>query len=141
MLYQISNTYKDGYVEDLISTTPTTKQDCIEGSIVSVFRYEITSLMKPCLVTFSGQRYIMPGWIKCHPNTELNDVIHIKPVSKNILPAKEKKTEFEFMSSNGKDKYFVRVIGESMKCSCPGYWRADKLKGCKHIQEVRKYEK
>ena len=135
MLYSVSNTYKDGYVEDFISTTPNIDHDNIVGSVVMMFKYRITSLMKPGLVTFSGQKYIMPGWIPCHPQTQLTDVIHTKPTIKQVVVKKIEKHEFEFMSSNGKDKYFVRVVGESIKCTCPGFWVS---KGnCKHVKEVR----
>lgn len=138
MLYSISNTYKDGYIEDFISTNPNSNQDLIVGSIVRNFKYRITSLMKPGLVTFSNQKYILPGWVPCHPQTQLTDIIHTNLIFKKIVVKEIEKHEFEFMSSNGKDKYFVRVVGGNIKCTCPGFFIVkDKNKGCKHIQEIK----
>jgi hypothetical protein len=135
MLYSVSNKYKDGYVEDFISTNPNIDQDNIVGSIVFPFKYRIKSFLRPGMLTIQGKKYIMPGWIPCHPETQLTDIIHIKPIIKKVVIEKIEKHEYEFMSSNGKDKYFVRVIGESIKCTCPGFWVS---KGnCKHVKEIR----
>jgi hypothetical protein len=135
MLYKISNKYKDGSVEDFISTSPNNKNENLVGSMVSPFKYQVNSLLKPGILTIQGKKYVMPGWIPCHPQTQLIDIIHIAPKIKKVAIEKIKKTEFEFISSNGKTKYFVRVVGESIKCTCPGFWVS---KGnCKHVKEIR----
>ena len=135
MLYQVSNKYKDGSVEDFISTTPTHKSPHLVGSMVTPFKYKTKSLLKPGILTIQGKKYITPGWIPCHPDTQLTDIIHTKPKVKKVVVEKIEKHEYEFMSSNGKDKYFVRVIGENIKCTCPGFWVS---KGnCKHVKEIK----
>ena len=99
------------------------------------FKYKTKSLLKPGILTIQGKKYITPGWIPCHPDTQLTDIIHTKPKVKKVVVEKIEKHEYEFMSSNGKDKYFVRVIGESIKCTCPGFWVS---KGnCKHVKEIK----
>ena len=52
------------------------------------------------------------------------------------LPNKGKTYQlFDKDRPNGKDKYFVRVIGENIKCTCPGFWVS---KGnCKHVKEIK----
>lgn len=55
MLYQISNVYKDGYVEDYISTTPNVSEDNIVTSIVSNFKYKTQSPLKPAIINAQGK--------------------------------------------------------------------------------------
>jgi len=134
MLYQISNVYKDGYVEDYISTTPNVSEDNIVNSIVSTFKYDIKSFLRPCIANIQGKKYIMPDWTPCHPNTQLSD-INWSPLVKPKKPEVQQ-GEYKFKSSSSDSEYIVKVIGQSVKCNCPGTWRS---KGnCKHVQEVKK---
>jgi hypothetical protein len=138
MLYQVSNEWKCGFMEDFIAyskggyilNSPQTKI-----SIVKVFKYQIESRLRPGITNIKGKKYITPNWIPCHPNTELNDIIWIKKVSKQ-----EKIKEIDtwrFKSSDGKGEYVTKKNGFKYSCSCPGVWRA-KDRECKHIKEVKK---
>lgn len=134
MLFQISNVYKDGYVEDYISTTPNVTEDNIISSTVSTFKYKTESLLRPAIINAQGKKYIIPGWIPCHPKTELSDIIWT-PSTKPKKPEVQQ-GEYKFKSSSSDSEYTVKVIGQSVKCNCPGTWRS---KGnCKHVQEVKK---
>lgn len=138
MLFQISNKYKDGYIEDYVSSNPNHDQKHVVGSIVFPFKYKIKSLLKPGIAKIQGKTFITPGWIPCHPDIQMSDIIW-EPIQvkgetkvKNNLEV----TQYEFLASNGKDKYYVKVTGDKMKCTCPGSWRAfDKT--CKHMKEVK----
>jgi len=140
MLFQISNKYKDGYVEDYISSNPNSHQKFITNSIVFPFKYKVESLLKPGIANLQGKKFITPGFIPCHPNTQLSDITWVPIIIKGETQVKNIKevTKHEFLASNGKGKYYVQVDGDKMKCTCMGYFRAfDKIKGCKHIQELR----
>jgi len=135
MLYSVSNTYKDGYVEDFISTNPNIDQDNIIGSIVFSFKYQVESTLRPGIVNLLGKKYITPGWIPCHPNTELSDIKWIPKISKQEQ-VKEIDT-WRFKSSSGDGEYVTKRNGFKFTCNCPGVWRA-KDRECKHIKEVKK---
>ena len=97
------------------------------------FKYEYKHpILPPTLGTFiSGKRYIVPGWIEVHPDTQLSDV---KWVKENI---KQEKTTWEFKSSSSNGKYTVTKVGDKLKCNCMGFFRA-KDRRCKHIKSVEK---
>lgn len=134
MLYSVSNTYKDGYVEDFISTNPNIDQDNIIGSIVFSFKYQVESTLRPGIINLLGKKYITPGWIPCHPNTELSDIKWIPKISKQEQ-VKEIDT-WRFKSSSGDGEYVTKRNGFKYTCNCPGVWRA-KDRECKHIKEVK----
>lgn len=85
------------------------------------------------------QRYLIPGWIPVSNDTTIYDVEWMNPYQKSsdktkTLPGKE--WNFESSSSPGQ-YYTVRVVNDSVTCSCPGSWRS-KDKQCKHIKAVKK---
>lgn len=140
MLFQISNKYKDGYVEDYISSNPNPDQKYIVGSTVFPFKYKVESFLKPGITKIQGKTYITPNWIPCHPDIKLSDIIWtpIQVKGEGKVKNETEITQYEFLASNGKDKYYVKVTGDKMKCTCPGYFRVfDQSKGCKHIQLIR----
>lgn len=137
MLYSVSNTWKCGFMEDYtayskgaLELNPTN----ILISIVSPFRYEVKSLLKPGIAILQGKKFITPGFIPCHPNTELSDIKWIPKISKQEQ-VKEIDT-WRFKSSSGDGEYVTKQNGFKFTCNCPGVWRA-KDRECKHIKEVK----
>ena len=101
------------------------------------FKYDHEHSIPPALFVsiIDKQKYIVPGWQKVHPDTQLNDINWIKPEVKKAEP--EKNTwKFESSSDPG-TFYFVRQTGNRLTCTCSGSWRA-KDRRCKHIKEVEK---
>jgi hypothetical protein len=105
------------------------------------FKYDHEHSIPPALFVsvIDKQKYIVPGWQKVHPDTQLNDINWIKPepqVTKQkqeqLAPAEYK---FESKSEPG-SFYVVRVIGNKVKCNCAGQYRA-KDRQCKHMKEVK----
>jgi hypothetical protein len=104
------------------------------------FKYDHEHMYPPAIFTshIDGQKYIVPGWQKVHPDTQLSDINWIKPEVKKAEP--EKNTwKFESSSAPG-SFYFVRQTGTRLTCTCSGSWRA-KDRRCKHIKEVEKCAK
>lgn len=105
------------------------------------FKYDHEHIYPPALFTspIDGQKYIMPGWQKCHPDTQLSDINWIKPVPK-VVEHKEEPlapTEYKFESKSEPGSFYVvRVIGDKVKCNCAGQYRA-KDRQCKHMKEVK----
>jgi hypothetical protein len=140
MLYQVSNEWKCGFMEDFISYSKggyTIDSPQVKISIVKVFKYKIESRLKPGIAKVKGKTFITPGWVPCHPNTELSDINWIQKV-----PKEEKLKEIDtwrFKSSSGDGEYVTKKNGFKYTCNCPGVWRA-KDKECKHIKEVKSYK-
>ena len=103
---------------------------------ISSFKYQYEHSLPPHLfTTLSGEKYIVPTWQKVLPETQLNDIEWIKPkkVEKRI-----EKDVWSFKSSSGDGIYYVTKIGvKTLKCSCPGFYRALDRR-CKHIKEIEK---
>jgi hypothetical protein len=107
-------------------------------SIVRPFQYEIESLLRPGIANIQGKKFITPGFIPCHPNTELSDIKWIPKISKQEQ-VKEIDT-WKFKSSSGDGEYVTKRNGFKFSCNCPGVWRA-KDRECKHIKEVKSLAK
>jgi hypothetical protein len=137
MLYNVSNTWECGFMEDYTAYSKdafTINDPNIRTSIVQVHKYQIESMIPPSMVNTLSGKYIVPGWIPCHPKTELSDIIWIKK-----LPKKEQVKEIDtwrFKSSSGDGEYVTKKNGFKYTCNCPGVWRA-KDRECKHIKEVK----
>ena len=105
------------------------------GKFVHVqnFKYEYYhDYMAPQMQVRDGEKLIIPGDLKIHPETTFNDIEWIKP-KKPI-----EKEEWEVKSSNGEDTYKVRRRGGEFNCNCGGWWRVkNKDIGCRHVQEIR----
>jgi hypothetical protein len=140
MLYQVSNEWKCGFMEDFIAYSKggyTLDSPQTKISIVKVFKYKIESRLKPGIAKVKGKTFITPGWVPCHPKTELSDINWIQKV-----PKEEKLKEIDtwrFKSSSGDGEYVTKKNGFKYTCNCPGVWRA-KDKECKHIKEVKSYK-
>jgi hypothetical protein len=140
MLYQVSNEWKCGFMEDFITYSEggyTLDSPQTKISIVKVFKYKIESRIKPGIAKVKGKTFITPGWVPCHPKTELSDINWIQKV-----PKEEKLKEIDtwrFKSSSGDGEYVTKKNGFKYTCNCPGVWRA-KDKECKHIKEVKSYK-
>jgi hypothetical protein len=138
MLYNVSNTWECGFMEDYTAYSKgafTINDPNIKTSIVQVHKYQIESMIPPSMVNTLSGKYIVPGWIPCHPKTELSDIIWVKKLSK-----KEQVKEIDtwrFKSSSGDGEYVTKKNGFKFTCNCPGVWRA-KDRECKHIKEVKK---
>jgi hypothetical protein len=141
MLYNVSNIWDDGYVEDFIAHSKkgySVDFKSIKSSVVQPFKYKINSILPPGLINVNNRKYITPNWIPCHPQTELSDIDWVK-----ITPTKNEIKEvniWRFKSSSGDGEYVTKKVGVKFSCNCPGFWRAkDRDKGCKHIQEIKTY--
>jgi len=141
MLYNVSNTWNCGFMEDYTvysNTAITIDNPNVKTSIVQVHKYQIESLIPPSIVNTLSGRYIVPGWIPCHPNTELSDIKWTQKISKQEQ-VKEIDT-WKFKSSSGDGEYVTKRNGFKYTCNCPGVWRA-KDRECKHIKEVKSLAK
>jgi hypothetical protein len=138
MLYQVSNKWKCGFMEDFIAYSEggyTLDLPQVRISIVKVFKYKVESNLKPGIANLYNKKYITPGWIPCHPKTELSDIEWIKK-----LPKEEKEINtWRFKSSSGDGEYITKKNGFKYTCNCPGFWRS-KDRECKHIKEVKSYK-
>jgi len=140
MLYQVSNEWKCGFMEDFIAYSEgnyNIDPKIVKISVVKVFKYKIESRLKPGIAKVKGKTFITPGWVPCHPKTELSDINWIQKV-----PKEEKLKEIDtwrFKSSSGDGEYVTKKNGFKYTCNCPGVWRA-KDKECKHIKEVKSYK-
>ena len=137
MLYQVSNEWKCGFMEDFIAYSKggyTIDSPQVKISFVKVFKYKIESRLKPGIAKVKGKTFITPGWVPCHPNTELSDINWIQKVSKQEQ-VKEIDT-WRLKSSSGDGEYVTKRNGFKYTCNCPGFWRA-KDRECKHIKEVK----
>jgi hypothetical protein len=137
MLYQVSNEWKCGFIEDFIAYSKggyNLDSKNVRVSFVKLFKYEIKSLLPPSIVNIKGKKYLTPNLIPCHPKTELSDIIWIKNISKTEQ-IKEIDT-WKFKSSSGNGEYVTKRNGFKFSCNCPGVWRA-KDRECKHIKEVK----
>jgi hypothetical protein len=146
-LYRFSNLNKYGNWRHRIVSWPDNKPFSHGpgfGRAVGVqrFKYEYTHAYIPPALLVSpkdGQKYIIPSWIKVHPDTQLSDIKWVKPEIKVVEP-KETPTlneEFRFESKSEPGSFYVvRVIGDRVKCNCAGQYRA-KDRQCKHMKEVK----
>ena len=114
------------------------------GPVVGIkaFKYTHEHRYPPALVVSSvtGQKYIVPGWQKVHPQTELSDINWIQPKPKNVEKTEvvQKPEEFKFESKSEPGSFYVvRVVNGKAKCNCAGQYRAKDRK-CKHMKEVEK---
>ena len=138
-LLQFSNKNKYGNTRTRIIHNDTTSLGINPSGFgsyihVSVFKYEYEHpILAPSLfVNLKGDKYIVPTWQKVHPKTELSDIKWIKP-----KPKKERK-KWKFKSSSSDKEYTVtQVDSNTLRCTCPGSWRAKPEVGCKHVQKVR----
>jgi hypothetical protein len=137
MLYTVSNTWKCGFMEDYtayskgaLELDPTN----LSISLVRPFQYKVESTLRPGIAILQGKKFITPGFIPCHPNTELSDIKWIQKISKQEQ-VKEIDT-WRFKSSSGDGEYVTKRNGFKFSCNCPGVWRA-KDRECKHIKEVK----
>jgi len=113
------------------------------GKVVGArrFKYDHEHSLPPALFvsTTDNQKYIVPGWQKVHPDTQLSDINWIKPEPKVIksqdTPTIPEEFKFESKSEPG-SFYVVRVVGNKVKCNCAGQYRA-KDRQCKHMKEVK----
>ena len=141
-LWKFSNYNKHGNIRTKIIHT--------EGSQLSLnpkgfgnficaqrFSYEVEeSLIPPRLFETEGKKYIVPSWQEVHPKTTQED-IKINKVKKRVV-----KDIHTVQSGSGEYKVRFNPVTEKYTCNCMGFWRVkDKVKGCKHIIQIRDDEK
>ena len=134
-------TYTNKFLKYSKSTTYSFKPSSSltsHGVYVFKYTYEHHSLPPTLLISpISGKKFIIPTWQEVHPQTTLADIEWIKPV-KIEVPIEKETWKFESSSEPG-TFYKVRKQGDKLICNCNGFFRCkDKVKGCKHMQEVRK---
>lgn len=93
--------------------------------------YDYKGNIPPAFVKILTDKYIVPGWIKVHPETTRADINWIREELKHI------ETEvFTFVSSSMPGiKYKTSKTGNRITCTCQGYYRSGG--NCKHVKEVR----
>lgn len=140
MLYQVSNEWKCGFVEDFIDYSEggyNVDPKIVKISFVKIFKYKVESVLRPGIAKINGKKFITPGFIPCHPKTELSDIDWVEKISKEEQ-VKEINT-WRFKSSSGDGEYVTKKNGFKYTCNCSGFYRVkDREKGCKHIQQVKK---
>jgi len=137
-LWKFSNYNKHGNIRSRIFHTESSQLSINPNGfgkfiMARMFLYEVEeSLMPPRLFETNGKKYIVPNWIEVHPKTTMND---IKIKKKKIRVVKDIHT---VQSGSGEYKVRFNPNTEKYTCDCMGFWRVkDKVKGCKHIIEVR----
>jgi hypothetical protein len=102
------------------------------------YKFEHAYLSPALFVDSKGDKYMIPSWIKVHPETTLADIEVIRPTKKSEAPVEKNTWKFESSSEPG-TFYIVRQSGLKLVCNCSGYFRCKNRDiGCKHCQEVRK---
>lgn len=144
MLYRVVNKYNNGIIEDFIDYSEKSygiNPKNIKTSVVSIFKYEVESSIKPSIINIGNKNYIVPNWIPCHPKTELKDIIWVKKSFKEEEVKEKTETQvWKFKSSSGDNEYTTRKKGDKYTCNCSGFFRVkDREKGCKHIQQIKSY--
>jgi hypothetical protein len=130
-------TYTNKFIKYTKSTSYGFKpQSSLISHASRLFKYEFEhAYLSPALfVNSKGDKYMVPSWIKVHPETTLADIEVIRPVKKVEAPIEKNSWKFESSSEKGLF-YTVRQNGTKLTCTCSGMWRA-KDKRCKHIKEV-----
>ena len=113
------------------------------GKVVGVSRFKYTyehPILPPTIFKSSvdNKKYIVPAWMEVLPETTLNDIEWIKPEIKKTVTEKQEPQTWKFESKSDPGSFYVvQVIGNKIKCNCPGVWRSKDRK-CKHIKEVEK---
>jgi hypothetical protein len=143
-LFKFQNLNKYGILRTRIVHSPTSQLSfkCRGlGTFVNVqrFRYEYHHpYMAPSMQVIDGERFIIPGMKKVHPETTFDDIRWIKPKKK-----KRSKPIIETHTSSSADiEYTTKYYPDSGNyyCSCPGTWRA-KDRRCKHIKALEEKTK
>lgn len=147
-LWELSNQNKHGNWRSRVVFVPEGKSFSIPKGFGNVcasrFKYvHRHPILPPVLTTGQdGNKYLIPGSTKVHPQTTLKDIRWEKPPIVKI----ERKTEkFEFTSSSDPNvtyitKMYTTGSNVSYACNCPGVWRS-KDKKCKHIKSLENGEK
>ena len=138
-LFKFQNLNKYGITRTRIVYSPTSQYSFLcrgLGTFVNVqrFRYEYHHpYMAPSMQVIDGERFIIPGMKKVHPETTFDDIRWIKPKKK-----KRSKPIVEINASSSSDiEYTTKYYPDSGKyhCTCPGVWRS-KDRRCKHIKAM-----
>jgi hypothetical protein len=147
MLFELFIEYTDGRTETKIITEEETtihpQRDNIAHSGCKRFKYQVEkhNILPPTIVRFVNKTVIFPSQVECHPKTTLNDVVEIKSEEqkqeeKALIPQPERLKSWKFESASGGGTYIVtETKNGTLRCNCPGVWRAKDRK-CKHIKEV-----
>ena len=138
-LFKFQNLNKYGTLRTRIIYSPTSQLTINPrglGNFINVqkFRYEYHhAYMNPQFQIKDGEKLIIPGDIKVHPETTFNDINWIKPKKK-----KRSDPIIEINTSSSSDiEYTTKYYPDSGKyhCTCPGVWRS-KDRRCKHIKAM-----
>ena len=138
-LFKFQNLNKYGITRTRIVHSPTSQYSFLcrgLGTFVNVqrFRYEYHhAYMAPSMQVKNGERCIITGDIKVHPETTFDDIVWVKPKKK-----KRKEPIIETHTSSSADiEYTTKYYPDSGNyyCTCPGTWRA-KDRRCKHIKAL-----
>jgi hypothetical protein len=147
MLSKMFIEYEDGLkVEKVVHNSETSfKTKSIKHASCQPFKYKVDKHPYLCvaIVRYSDKTMIMPAGIPCHSKTTLEDIIEIdntpvKVEETTLQPKQPELKTWKFESASGGGTYVVKETKNgSLKCDCPGTWRA-KDRRCKHIKEVEK---
>ena len=93
--------------------------------------YKVKSHVHPGIVNFLTKTYILPMYLEVPPGTTLDQI----EWERTYPTPKPNPNIIKVDSSSGQGKYQIQKIGDTYKCSCPGYWRS-KDRICKHIKQL-----
>jgi hypothetical protein len=99
--------------------------------LVKRIMYDYHGNLSPAIISTLNGKYIVPGWIKVHPEATLVDINWIR---EKIKPVEAQVFKFTSASMPGIE-YKVTKIGTRITCTCQGYFRSGG--NCKHVKEVR----
>lgn len=140
-LFKFQNLNKYGNLRTRIVHSPTSQFEfkCKGlGKFVNVqrFKYEYHHIcLSPQMQVRNGERFIMPGNIRVHPETTFNDIVWIQPKKPKV---KAHKDTFKFESKSDPGSFYeVSVVDNVVKCTCSGQYRARDRK-CIHMKEIIK---
>jgi hypothetical protein len=138
-LFKFQNLNKHGSLRTRIVHSPTSQfsYKCEGlGKFVNVqrFKYEHHHYMAPVMQVRNGERFIMPGNVKVHPETTFDDILWVQPKKSKV---KTPKNIFKFESKSDPGSFYkVTVVDNIVKCNCSGQYRA-KDRQCRHMKEIK----
>jgi hypothetical protein len=138
MLFNVKLVHTNGEITESIMNTPNDTpltiypNNDIKHSFVERMMYDYKGNIPPAIVSTLTGTYIVPGWIKMHPEATRNDINWIKDKPKPVANTEV----FIFTSASMPGvEYKVTKVENHITCNCQGYFRSGG--NCKHVKEVR----
>lgn len=104
------------------------KYDDIKHSDVQRFKYHYKGKIAPSIIKTLSGTYTVPGWVKIHDKSTLDDIVWKKPKIKSRV-----ERIWKYKSKTNGEFYIIKKQGKRFTCTCMGYFRS-KTHECKHIR-------